>query len=73
LSNKTPDELKSEAFRLLKEIREEIQKRKKQLLLEEGLTELEAEAKLLYSRSIQRRVKKRVISAIEKMERFKLN
>ena len=69
---KTPNELKSEAFELLAEIRLRIETKQNQLL-QEGFNELEIESKLLYSKEVQKRSRKKVLKALEKNDFIILN
>ena len=70
---RTPNELKSEAFRLLQEITDNIEAARKNLIENDGLTPLEAEAKLNYSSAIQQRSRIRIMQSIENMEGFMKN
>ena len=69
---KTPNELKSEAFELLAEIRLRIEVKQNQLL-QEGFNELEVESKLLYSKEVQKRSRKKVLKALESNRYIILN
>ena len=69
---KTPNELKSEAFELLAEIRLRIEVKQNQLL-QEGFNELEVESRLLYSKEVQKRSRKKVLKALESNRYIKLN
>lgn len=69
---KTPNELKSEAFELLAEIRLRIEVKQNQLL-QEGFNELEVESRLLYSKEVQKRSRKKVLKALESNRYIILN
>tara|TARA_R110000744_G_scaffold152606_1_gene266757 strand:+ start:1372 stop:1587 length:216 start_codon:yes stop_codon:yes gene_type:complete len=69
---KTPNELKSEAFEVLAEIRLRIEVKQNQLL-QEGFNELEVESRLLYSKEVQKRSRKKVLKALESNRYIKLN
>ena len=69
---KTPNELKSEAFEVLAEIRLRIEVKQNQLL-QEGFNELEVESRLLYSKEVQKRSRKKVLKALESNRYIILN
>jgi len=70
--NKNRNELKSEAFELLADMRNKIEIKQTQLL-QEGFNELEIESKLLYSKEVQKRSRKKVLKALENNQYIILN